>query len=460
MSSPVELRRFPTFRSRRETSNQVQNVTPVSSPARLYRPIRPLPQCPNFVSCPEKSYIQLYDAVPQFEHHLFKNSEDFESHISSTPKPHMRIVSVCCGSSIDPLAITESAIQKLLDTYNIDDSFFDYVVSFGDKPRTSDAGHGGMTVREGEDGSFDMQYRFTYPESYRVRGSTKFTTRQVSVFHRHSASDTGNLWVFLNARPDSKLQSRLEQILSSGPEAAIPDWFSLHLLVFATYLGNWREYLQHLGENIEKAADIALTMDLSNVKTVSENESLARLLHPQYLGTTLKPLSSHLGITLTTLRKLAEINELFLSKGISTDAQHRRLANATAYYTSNLEGHVTSVEALGQRVQDFSSFLATALTLSSQARMLQLADASVEDNANVFVVTIVSLFYLPASFVAAFLGMNFFDFDGPDDGDFATSKKLWIFFAATVPLTCLTLGFWYFLTKRRERARKQLKQAS
>jgi hypothetical protein len=33
----------------------------------------------------------------------------------------------------------------------------------------------------------------------------------------------------------------------------IPDWFSLHLLVFETYVKNWRAYLQDVGEEIEKA---------------------------------------------------------------------------------------------------------------------------------------------------------------------------------------------------------------
>jgi hypothetical protein len=33
----------------------------------------------------------------------------------------------------------------------------------------------------------------------------------------------------------------------------IPDWFSLHLLVFENYVKNWRAYLQDVGEEIEKA---------------------------------------------------------------------------------------------------------------------------------------------------------------------------------------------------------------
>ncbi|KAL4872656.1 hypothetical protein BDV12DRAFT_182993 [Aspergillus spectabilis] len=454
MSSPVELRTF-TFRS------EPENVTPASlPPSTLLATIRPLLQSAAFVSSQEKSDIQVYDAVSQSSPILFHNSSDFKSHLSTTPKPQTRIVSICCKSSISPLAITETAMQMLMDKYDIDDAFTDLIVSFGHKPRTADAGHGGMTVREREDGSFDIQYRFTYSESYKVRGSIGFTSRQVAVFHRYSPSGTGNLWIFLHARPHSELQSKLEDVVSANPTEGMSHWFSLHLLVFASYIKNWRWYLRHIGEKIDEAADIALGMDLSNVKIVSENENLARLLHPQYLGSILKPLSPQLEVTLATVRKIAEINDIFLSKELSTKTQHRRLADAAAYYTSSLESYIKSVDALERRVQDQSNFLANALTLNNQARMLQLTDASVEDNTNVFVVTMVTMVYLPSSFVATFLGMNLFDFDSPEHKDFTTSKKFWVFFVAAVPLTCLTLGFWYFLTKRRRQARKQVKHAS
>lgn len=45
-------------------------------------------------------------------------------------------------------------MRKLTDTYDIDNSFIDHALLFGDKPRTSDSGHGGMTIREREDGTF------------------------------------------------------------------------------------------------------------------------------------------------------------------------------------------------------------------------------------------------------------------------------------------------------------------
>jgi hypothetical protein len=46
--------------------------------------------------------------------------------------------------------------------------------------------------------------------------------------------------------------------------------------------------------------------------------------------------------------------------------------------------------------------------------------------------------------------MNLFDFDGPDHKDFMVSRKFWIFLVAAVPLTCLTMGLWYVLTKQRQ----------
>lgn len=55
-----------------------------------------------------------------------------------------------------PLGVTEQAMRKLINTYGIDATFLDLAVSFGDKPQSADAGHGAMTVRQKEDGSYGI----------------------------------------------------------------------------------------------------------------------------------------------------------------------------------------------------------------------------------------------------------------------------------------------------------------
>jgi hypothetical protein len=47
-------------------------------------------------------------------------------------------------------------MKHLINTFDINDSFFDHILCFGHKPRNSDAGHGGMIVNERSEGSFGV----------------------------------------------------------------------------------------------------------------------------------------------------------------------------------------------------------------------------------------------------------------------------------------------------------------
>lgn len=109
-------------------------------------------------------------------------------------------------------------------------------------------------------------------------------------------------------------------------------------------------------------ADIALTMDFSNPKVVSDSESLSLLLHPQNFVSAIIPFSCQIGVTLATIRKMAEVNELFLSKRLITNKQHQKLANEAATYISNLEGYMKSVETLEKKVKGYSNLVCLVTT--------------------------------------------------------------------------------------------------
>jgi len=98
------------------------------------------------------------------------------------------------------------------------------------------------------------------------------------------------------------------------------------------------------------------------------------------------------------------------------------------------------------------------LTLKNQAtavdinhNMLLLTRDTVDDSATVRVVTLVTMLYLPASFVSSFLGMNLFAFQGADGPGFQISKQFWVFIALTIPLTILTVGSWFYIAHKRKR---------
>ncbi|PLB46429.1 hypothetical protein P170DRAFT_438224 [Aspergillus steynii IBT 23096] len=422
-----------------------------------YDTVRPYQRYPTFVSSPDQSSIYVFDADTGREPHVFTNSERFEEHLSTTKKPRNRVVSICSVNSMRPLRVTFNAIRQLINQYEIGPAFLDLALSFGDKPQSSNAGHGGMTVIHRDDGSYDIQYLFTYAEDYNVNGRTSWTIRQVCVFHRYDPSGSENLWILLHAKSNSKLQQHVEAAMRTQPGILLSDWFSMHSLILSTYLPSWRWCIAKLGQEIETTVDAALTFDSSD--TDDSKKSLLGLLKPQYLGDKLLPLSSRLGVALDIVQRLEEFNTELNSKSITSAGNFQHVTDETKYQKAVLQGYLNSISVLEKKVQGISDLLAVSLNLNYQAvtveinnKMLKLTNAAIHDNATVKVVTLVTLIYLPASFVSTLLGMNLFDFDGGNDGgEFTISRQFWIFVIVAVPLTLLTLASWYLITQRRLR---------
>jgi hypothetical protein len=98
--------------------------------------------------------------------------------------------------------------------------------------------------------TIEMQYRISYVEE--VPGG--FATRQTGVYHHFVPNGPGSLWIFLNPRPRSILQTRLEKVARDAHTREISDqeWELMHLLVLSSYLGDWRWYLKSLSAEIER----------------------------------------------------------------------------------------------------------------------------------------------------------------------------------------------------------------
>jgi hypothetical protein len=129
------------------------------------------------------------------------------------------------------------------------------------------------------------------------------------------------------------------------------------------------------------------------------------------------------------------------------------------------------------------------LSLKSQAtatninrNILSLTKDTVDDSATVRVVTIVTLVYLPASFITvratpllsesrpsspeqlltslqSLFGMNLFTFQSSPDSGFEVSHQFWLFFVFTIPLTFLTVGSWYWMARRRKKQKAMQRES-
>lgn len=103
--------------------------------------------------------------------------------------------------------------------------------------------------------------------------------------------------------------------------------------------------------------DIALTLDLSKPRTGDHKGGLTYLLKQQYLGDRLVPVVSRIGVALTTLYRLEQINSFFHSRRLSSDEEFQSVAGHLTYYITSLEGHLQSVNVLERKVRGISDLV-------------------------------------------------------------------------------------------------------
>jgi Mg2+ and Co2+ transporter CorA len=74
--------------------------------------------------------------------------------------------------------------------------------------------------------------------------------------------------------------------------------------------------------------------------------------------------------------------------------------------------------------------------------MIRLARASRSDSNTMKAITILTMVFLPATFVCSLFSMGFFDFsqNNSRDSRMHVTEQFWIYFAVTVPLTVVVLG--------------------
>jgi heme/copper-type cytochrome/quinol oxidase subunit 2 len=63
-------------------------------------------------------------------------------------------------------------------------------------------------------------------------------------------------------------------------------------------------------------------------------------------------------------------------------------------------------------------------------------------------IALVTMVFLPGTFLAAVFSMTFFDWSG-EGGKTRVSSYLWIYITITAVFTLLTVGSWYFLVLHR-----------
>ncbi|KAL3428101.1 hypothetical protein PVAG01_01610 [Phlyctema vagabunda] len=78
----------------------------------------------------------------------------------------------------------------------------------------------------------------------------------------------------------------------------------------------------------------------------------------------------------------------------------------------------------------------------------KLAHASKRDSAAMKTISLLGAIFFPGAYLASVFSMTFFNFQ---DGNDNVSSQFWIYWAVTIPTTCIIVGIWYIWEKKREK---------
>lgn len=378
-------------------------------------------------------------------------------------------------NSYSPLSITSELFEILVSEKLVSPQFKDFILYMGERDREIEIAPPRLRWRPVSNPHAPKQQTNTCECMFGLRfvelngrGNTRNPTsrwslRQSAVYSTFQRGGADSTWIFVTI---SKIaQQRIEEYLGACLQESCPDPFEIYLLLIDTIMSNWRPYLVDLAAETDEHAVRLLGASPDDQGPISmadcgERQALM-ILDDKMLNATLAIQS-----TADNVRSQLEFFKSFSSSnGSPAPTNHDTISSMFLEQSRELELLSSRVDALRSRLRGITSLVSSFLDLSNgfalqglakesgreneemrklSENMYRLTEKSTQDAAAVKVLTILTLIYLPATVVSNFFSTSFVN-SVPSSGEAAhivVSSDWWIFVAASVPLTLLTLYIW------------------
>ena len=369
-------------------------------------------------------------------------------------------------NSYSPLSITSSQFETLLNLKHVSPQFKDYVTYMGERKREVEIAPPKLRWRRSIldyssqiTNAVECMYSLRYVE-LNGRGTidqptSRWSLRQTVVHYSHFRLDSPASWIFITL---SRLaESRLNEYLPHCSRESSCSHFGVHLLIHDTAIANWRPYLVDLAAKVDQHATQLLGAspdDQGPIGMEDCGERQALLVLDRALLTASVVVRS----TTDNVRTLGEFHDHVRKMAGQDDGTGDVCSFAIKEQLRELDHISGRIDALRAELQGITNLVASFLDLSSglalqelakesgqeNEQMRRLTQKSAQDAAAVKVLTILTLIYLPTTVVSNFFSTSFVNSE-PASGENAhivISSDWWIFVAASVPLTMLTLYIW------------------
>ncbi|KAK4224632.1 hypothetical protein QBC38DRAFT_458077 [Podospora fimiseda] len=378
--------------------------------------------------------------------------------------------------SWDKLLITREILVKILRAQKVFLPFLDCVHSFGFRlDEDTEVWEGlhrrytppGLDSLE-PDGEYEICYTYRYVTcNGRSEGPT-WSVRQTAVYEKRNLGNGCSTWILI--QPSDPVWKRFKTANFSDPGQGQQEPSLTHCMFLASAVEGWKGYVSQLRQELleisEKAQFVRLNKKRPDdfVVSFSDAQKLQRL-RTKLLRALLVlqgQMDAISGVE-THFKELNQVNPAGNSKlqYVSLDG----IKGSVKYYRSVLKGLLDHSEGTASllrqiveyrltedisnssRAQESSMLVLRSLTSKMQADnegILKLAEQSQKDGIRVKTLTVITIFYLPATLIATIFSSNLVNTvptsQALERGRLVIAPEFWIYLLITVGFTAVTLA--------------------
>lgn len=208
-------------------------------------------------------------------------------------------------------------------------------------------------------------------------------------------------------------------------------------------------------EEILRLQDQSVWMIRDQVRMTEKNRALVTRPDPDYghlheIARHAVHVSESIEVTCKTVESILQRHAEFLAdvtdadKALLGDPKHLR--NRLLFLESMLFGLKHRSVSNQARLQNEIQLSFNIVAQSDARTSVEIGRAAQKDSAAMKTVAILTLTFLPATFISAIFSTSFFNFDA-EQGIWAVSDKIWIYWVVSIPVTSITILLWFFWHK-------------
>lgn len=403
--------------------------------------------------------------------------------------------SLVSDSALAPLNLTRDALLRILTYHQVMPAYIDFLLVYGTRDEDRELRFTGFRTRTTLQNPIrgctipdlqrsGRQHEICYNlKAVAVKESGKsqhprnrWKIRQAAVYHRFDLGSGTALWII--GDPRETVKDDLKDVLPAGPvpnefnfetvSSAFAASLDMHLVLVNWASASWRWHIQDLEETIDIMTKAATLFDFESNDQPEVAPRAVTLVqaYEDKVNESLMVIEANLKI-FSSLSKsyTALVEDQNFPRGEQDACKQAVEAFNTKIeeYTYDLRMQADRARVLSKVATDRKNIvlqqLQTQTAIKQEAlasSMWEFSNTSQRETIAMRIITVITLLYLPPTFVCTFFGTDVIKYQDEGHGEvYFSIEALKSFFYVTVPLWCITIAVVYFLNKKEARKRAE-----